>query len=208
MQYLDQLICRFPVLTSQKETLQQSIELLASQFRKGNKLLICGNGGSAADADHIAGELMKGFVKKRPLSEEMKRTFEEVDPVAGRSLADSLQRGLPVLNLAAHTAFSTAFSNDLDFINVFAQLTTVYGKPGDVLLAISTSGNSENVLRAVVAAKVMGLHTIGLSGSSGGRLRALTDPCIVAPESETYKIQELHLPIYHMICLELEELFF
>lgn len=208
MRYLDELMCRFPTLVSQKEVLQQSIELLASQFRQGSKLLICGNGGSAADADHIAGELMKGFIKKRPLSEEMKRAFEEVDPLAGRSLADSLQCGLPVLNLASHTAFSTAFSNDLDFVNAFAQLTTIYGRPGDILLAISTSGNSENVLRAVVAAKAMGLYTIGLSGGSGGRLHALTDQCIIVPESETYKIQELHLPIYHMMCLELEEIFF
>ena len=208
MKYLDDLIDRFPLLDSQKPNLQQAIELMIRQFQNGNKMLVCGNGGSAADADHIAGELLKGFVKKRPLPQNLKDTFEKLDPVGGRDLADSLQCGFPVINLTTHTALHTAFANDADYTNVFAQLTVAYGKPGDILFAISTSGNSPNVLRAITAARATGLHTIGLTGRDGGQLSSCVDYKLVVPETETYRIQELHLPIYHMICLELEEAFF
>jgi len=203
-EYFNIFFKRFPAMKPQKEIFHQSLELLEQRFRAGNKLLVCGNGGSAADADHLAGELLKGFIKRRPLSSEMKAAFERAAPAYGAELANSLQCGLPVINLCTHPALHTAFANDCDYCNVFAQLTLAYGKPGDILLAISTSGNSANVLRAVTAASVLGLHTIGLSGRDGGALRTCTDLCIVAPETDTYRIQEIHLPIYHLLCLELE----
>lgn len=202
--YFDSFFERYPAMEPQREPLRQALELLERRFRAGNKLLVCGNGGSAADSDHLAGELLKGFVKKRPLSQELRTAFERADPEQGIELADSLQNGLPVINLCTHTALHTAFANDCDYENIFAQLTLVYGKPGDVLLAISTSGNSVNVLRAVTAASALGVYTIGLSGRDGGALLKRADYCVVAPGAETYCIQEIHLPVYHMLCLELE----
>ncbi len=202
--YFNLFFKRFPVMEPQRDIFQQALELLERRFRAGSKLLVCGNGGSAADADHLAGELLKGFIKRRPLSSELKAAFEQADPAHGAELANSLQSGLPVINLCTHTALHTAFANDCDYRNVFAQLTLAYGKPGDILLAISTSGNSANVLCAITAASAIGLHTIGLSGRDGGTMRTSTDYCIVVPEAETYRIQEIHLPIYHLLCLELE----
>ena len=203
-EYFDSFFERFPLMEPQREVFHQVLELLIRQFQAGNKLLVCGNGGSAADADHLAGELLKGFVKRRPLSAEMRAAFEQADPVRGAEIADSLQCGLPVINLCAHTALHTAFANDCDYRSVFAQLTLAYGKPGDILLAVSTSGNSANVLRAVTTASALGIYSIGLSGRDGGALKVCADHCIVAPETDTYRIQEIHLPIYHLLCLEIE----
>lgn len=203
-EYFNTFFTRFPTMERQRQVLCQILELLEQRFRMGSKLLICGNGGSAADSDHLAGELLKGFVKKRPLPQEVRAALERVDPDHGAELAASLQGGLPVINLCTHTALHTAFANDCDYHNVFAQLTMAYGKRGDVLLAISTSGNSANVLRAVTVASALGLHTIGLSGRDGGMLLRQTDHCVVVPETDTYRIQEVHLPVYHMLCLELE----
>lgn len=208
MNYWGDFFHRFPTMESEREALYQGLVLLERQFRAGNKLLVCGNGGSAADSDHLAGELLKGFKKKRPLPQTLIDAFERTDPKDGAELAASLQCGLPVINLCTHTALHTAFANDCDYQNVYAQLTVAYGKPGDVLLGISTSGNSFNVIRAVTAASALGLYTIGLTGQNGGALRTRTDVCITVPETDTYRIQELHLPIYHLLCLELEERMF
>lgn len=206
--YWEDFFHRFPQMEMERETLYQGLMLLEQRFRAGNKLLVCGNGGSAADSDHLAGELLKGFRKKRPLPQAIRNAFEQADPRHGAELAAALQCGLPVINLCTHTALHTAFANDCDYKNVFAQLIMAYGKPGDVLLGISTSGNASNVIRAVTAASALGLHTIGLTGQNGGALRTSVDVCITVPETETYRAQELHLPIYHLLCLELEERIF
>lgn len=202
--FFDSFFERFPAMRPQEEAIFHVLELLENQFRSGNKLLVCGNGGSAADADHLAGELLKGNAKQRPLSAELRAAFKRASPEYGAELADSLQGSLPVINLCTHTALHTAFANDCDYRNVFAQLTLAYGRPGDVLLAISTSGNSANVLRAVTAASALGLYSVGLSGRDGGSLKGCTDYCIVVPETDTYRIQEVHLPLYHLLCLEIE----
>ncbi len=208
MTYFNDFFARFPQMEPQREKVAGVLELLEGCFRGGGKLLLCGNGGSAADCDHMAGELLKGFVKTRPLSPELTAAFVREDPEHGADLAASLQGGLPVINLCTHMALHTAFANDRDYTDVFAQLTVAYGRPGDVLLAFSSSGNSANVLRAVTAATALGLSTVGLSGRDGGLLCRRVGRCIVVPEMDTYRIQEIHLPIYHMLCLELEERFF
>ena len=172
-----------------------------ASFAAGGKLLLCGNGGSAADADNWAAELLKGFVKKRPLPpEERSQLSTEV--------AERLQGALPAIPLTSFAAFQTAFANDVDSTFAFAQLVWALGAGGDVLVGISTSGQAENVCAAMNAARAKNLVTVGLTGQSGGRLKELTDVCIRAPASETHRVQELHLPIYHCLCLMLEEAFF
>ena len=177
-------------------------------YENGGKLLIAGNGGSAADSDHIVGELMKGFVKRRPVSAEFAEALKQADPERGEELAKKLQGGLPAIALTNHTALSSAFANDVDGMLSYAQQVNGYGKAGDVFLGISTSGNSENVMYAAVTAKAKGLKVVGLTGKTGGKLAKLADVAIIVPEQETYKIQELHLPIYHVLCLMLEDKFY
>ena len=167
-----------------------------------------GNGGSAADAEHIVGELMKGFVKRRPVTEEMKEALEKADPVRGKELSEKLQGGLPAIALVDHAALSTAFANDVDGMLSYAQQVNGYGKPGDVFLGISTSGNAENVMYAAVTAKAKGMKVVGLTGKDGGKLAGIADAAVIVPEMETYKIQELHLPVYHALCLMLEHRFY
>ena len=167
-----------------------------------------GNGGSAADSDHIVGELMKGFVKRRPLPEELKRALAAADPVRGKELAEKLQGALPAIALTNHAALSSAFANDVDGVLSYAQQVNGYGRTGDVFLGISTSGNAENVMYAAVTARAKGMRVIALTGKTGGKLGAFADISIIVPEQETYKIQELHLPIYHALCLMLEERFY
>lgn len=208
MKYLEELIERYPALSSVKEEIKKSYELLETCYVDGGKLLIAGNGGSCADAEHIVGELMKGFVKHRSVSDEFKEALKEIDPELGSALAQKLQGGLPAIALTGHPGLSTAFLNDVDGEMIFAQQTYGYGKKGDVLLGISTSGNSKNVMYAMTAAKALGMKTIGLTGKDGGRLKHTADVTIVVPETETFKIQELHLPVYHALCLMLEERFF
>lgn len=186
--------------------IDDSIEILRDCFRKGGKLLLCGSGGSAADCEHIAGELLKGFLSKRPLREEQRKALREAG--ASEEFADYLQQGLPVISLTGHPAFATAYLNDVDGRYIFAQQVNVYGTEEDVLLAISTSGNSEGVCNAVLCAKAKKMKVIGLTGRSGGRLAQLADITIKVPEDETYKIQEKHLPVYHYICAEIEKDFF
>lgn len=206
--YLAELTERYPVLKQVEGDIRDLYETVRESYENGGKLLIAGNGGSCADSEHIVGELMKGFVKKRAVPEEMAKNLKTVDPERGEKLACSLQQGLAAIALTGHTALSTAFLNDVDGEVIYAQQVYGYGKPGDVLLGITTSGNSENIMYAAVAAKAKGMKVVGLTGRDGGKLKGICDAAVVVPETETFKIQELHLPVYHALCLMLEEHFF
>jgi phosphoheptose isomerase len=205
---LDDLLARQPALSACAQDILSAFEALRQCFAGGGKLLICGNGGSAADAGHIAGELLKGFLLKRPIPEEDAARFAEMFPEAGERIAANLQRALPAISLPDQTAVLTAFSNDVAADMAYAQLAYAYGRPGDALLAISTSGNSFNVVNAAMAARAMGLKTVGLTGEDGGRLHGCCDVVIRAPASETWRAQEYHLSMYHALCAMIEtELF-
>jgi D-sedoheptulose 7-phosphate isomerase len=180
---------------------------IISGLRRGGKLLICGNGGSASDSAHIAGELMKSFEQKRPLDEKLATRLSEKFGERGKYLAEKLQRGLPVISLAAHDSLITAVANDVDPVLIFAQQVIAYGDERDVLLAISTSGNSRNVIDAIIVAKALGLTVIGLTGESGGNMKSLCDFIIRVQETRTCYVQELHLPVYHAICMIIENYF-
>lgn len=208
MKYLDELTERYPCLDAVKANILEAYKILETCYEQGGKLLVAGNGGSAADSEHIVGELMKGFVKKRRVSESFESALEQVDQEKGRELAEKLQGGLPAIALSGHPGLSTAYLNDVDGDLIYAQQTYGYGRPEDVLLGISTSGNSKNVDYAVITAKAIGMKVIGLTGKDGGKLGKSADAAIIVPEQETYKIQELHLPVYHTLCLMLEEHFF
>ncbi len=208
MKYLEELIARYPVLEPVKGDIADAYDVLEDCFASGHKLLVAGNGGSAADSEHVTGELMKGFVLKRPVPEEMAKRMTAVDPEAGKILADNLEGSLPALSLTGNIGLSTAYLNDVDGRLVYAQQVYGYGDEGDVFLAISTSGNSRNIYYAAVAAKAVGIRVIALTGKGGGKLKDVSDVSIIVPENETYKIQELHLPIYHALSLMLEEHFF
>lgn len=206
--HIDILIERYPVLDVCKEEIIKAFELLASSYKNGGKLLITGNGGSAADSEHTVGELMKAFVLPRYLSQQQRNELLSVDTELGEVLAENLQGALPAIALDGHIALSTAYMNDCEPLLCFAQQVNGYGRAEDVLLGISTSGNSKNVLYAAVTAKAKGLKVIGLTGAKDNKLMKYADVCIRVPETETYKIQELHLPVYHCLCLMLEENFF
>jgi hypothetical protein len=177
-------------------------------YLKGGKLLVTGNGGSAADSEHIVGELMKAFVNPRRLDDEYARALVETDLVLGKVLSENLQGALPAIALDGHLALSTAYMNDCEPLLCFAQQINGFGNTGDVFWGISTSGNSKNILFAAVAAKAKGMKVVGLTGLKESRLSQLADVCIRVPETETYMIQELHLPVYHTLCLMLEDKFF
>ena len=202
------LIERYPKLAVCKEDIKKAYELLETAYLNGKKLLVCGNGGSASDSEHIVGELMKEFKLKRKVYGKQAAALKEIDPELGQVLADNLQGALPAISLTAHSSLQTAFMNDVVPELVFAQQVNGYGNAGDVFLGISTSGNSKNVLYAAVNAKAKGLKVIGLTGGKENQLMKYVDVCIRVPETETYKIQELHLPVYHCLCLMLEEKFF
>lgn len=199
---LKALYIEFPELQRISPKIEGALNLLLEGYQNGNKLLVCGNGGSAADSEHIVGELMKGFRLKRPLPETLRKEIEFQS--TGENLADHLEEPLPAISLTAHTALSTAFNNDVSAETVFAQQVLGYGKEGDILLGISTSGNSSNVVNAVKVAKALRMKTIGLTGVQGGRLKELCDITIMVPEEETYRVQELHLPVYHALCAAVE----
>lgn len=205
---LDELIARHPVLASAREDILATYRTLVDCFERGGKLLVGGNGGSAADAEHIAGELMKCFEKTRPLDAGEREALTRANATYGARLADMLVKTLPVISLTGHAALSTATMNDCDAVAIFAQQVWGYGKTGDVLLAISTSGNAENLLLAATAARAKDMKVLLLTGESGGKLKALADVTVHAPASRTYLVQELHLPIYHALCMMLEEHFF
>ena len=196
--YLDDLIQRYPVLSPVKEDIRRFYEMLKDTFESGGKLLVAGNGGSCADAEHIVGELAKGFCKKRHVTADFAEKLAGIDPELGPKLAEGLERGLPALALHSHPGLTTAFLNDVNGDWYFGQQLLAQGKKGDIFLAISTSGNSRNIYAAAMVARAMNIPVLGLLGKTGGKVLPL----------ETYKIQELHLPIYHTLCLMLEEHFF
>jgi D-sedoheptulose 7-phosphate isomerase len=205
--HLKLLVDRLPMLQSAQDSIWAAYILLENMYQNKGKLLIAGNGGSAADADHIVGELMKGFRYKRKISSHLAENLKKVDPEKGAKLAQDLQQSLPAIALTNQGALSTAYSNDVDGVEIYAQQVLGYGADGDVFLGISTSGNAENVLYGAIVAKALGLKVIGLTGM-GGELKKFSDVCIQTPQTETYLIQELHLPIYHCLCMMLEERFY
>ena len=205
---LNELIERYPVLSEIKDDITKATKEMITCYESGGKVLLCGNGGSCADCDHIAGELMKGFLKKRPLSSAQKEELTTNMPSLDDELLSKLQCGLPAISLPSMTAPNSAFANDVDPDLIYAQGVLALGKAGDILIGISTSGNSKNVCAAAKIAKATGCKVIGLTGCKGGELKEYADVCICVPESETFKIQELHLPVYHCICAMIEEYFF
>ncbi|UKS24375.1 SIS domain-containing protein [Paenibacillus sp. HWE-109] len=207
--HMQQLTERYPDLEVCTSDLLKAFQLCANTFHSAGKMLLCGNGGSAADCDHIVGELMKGFLSKRPVPLSFRGSLvQQWDQLDGGYIADRLQQALPAISLANHSALLTAYANDVEPEMIFAQQVYGYGKKGDVLVALTTSGNSANVLRAVQTAKAIGMSTIGLTGKHGGQLKKLCDVTITVPWDSTPDIQERHLPIYHSLCLLLEREFF
>lgn len=206
--HIDCLVDRFPELKECLPSIQEACTIIEKSFRSGGRLLTCGNGGSAADSLHIVGELMKGFVLSRPIRQKIKDRLAKTCPETADYLSCKLQGALPAISLVSETALFTAYSNDQTAELCFAQQVFGQGKQGDVLLAISTSGNSANVLYAAQVARALEISVVGLTGQDGGRLKKWCDVLIAVPERETFKIQELHLPVYHALCLALEEEFF
>lgn len=206
--HIDTLLTRYPQLTPQKESIISAYEVMEECYHNGGKLLVAGNGGSAADAEHIVGELMKGFKLPRKPDVKYAQKLAEVNTEYGSVLAENLQGALPAIALDGHPALSTAYINDCEPLLCFAQQVNGYGKVGDVFLGISTSGNSKNILYAATVAKAKKMKIIGLTGAEVNKLEGMSDVCVKAPQTETYMIQELHLPIYHCWCLMLEEEFF
>jgi D-sedoheptulose 7-phosphate isomerase len=201
------LLKRYPILEACERELAAAFDLLVAAYRGGNKLLICGNGGSAADSEHIVAELMKGFLKRRPIPAAHAAQLEQAGP-AGKAIAARLQGTLAAISLPSQVSLITAIANDVDYDMIFAQQVYGLGRAGDVLLAISTSGTSSNVSNAVLVAKAFGLKSIALTGRSGGDLAPLADVAIKVPSDNITEIQELHLPVYHWLSTELEETFF
>ncbi len=206
--HVDLLIERYPVLSECRQFIIEAYCIMEDAYCHDGKILIAGNGGSAADSEHIAGELMKRFKIPRPVTTEFAEKLKSIDPVRGEQLAKNLERGLMAIPLVAHEALTTAYINDVDGYGVFAQQLLGFGRPGDVFLGISTSGNSKNIISATVVARALGIRVVGLTGANGGELAQVADIAVKVPESETYMIQELHLPVYHCWCLMLEERFF
>lgn len=206
--HIDLLLKRYPVLEACKTDIVEAYLLMEECYENDGKLLVAGNGGSAADSEHIAGELMKRFKIQRPVSEEYANRLIKIDPERGPNLAKNLEQSLMAIPLVAHEALTTAYINDVDGLGVFAQQLMGFGRKGDVFMGISTSGNSKNIMNATVVARASGIKIIGLTGGNGGELAEVSDVVIKVPETETYMIQELHLPVYHCLCLMLEDKFF
>ena len=205
---LNELLNRYPVLAECKDDIVAARDAIIECYEKGGKVLLCGNGGSCADCDHIVGEFMKGFLKKRPLSDEQKAQMKHNCPQIDDETLDKLQNALPAIALPYITALNSAFCNDVDPELIYAQCLMSLARENDILIGISTSGNSKNVFAATKVAKALGIKVIGLTGKTGGKLKDTSDICICVPETETFKIQELHLPTYHYICASVEEHFF
>lgn len=206
--HIDILISRYPALKCCEDSIVNAYFILEQCYATDRKLLVAGNGGSAADSEHIVGELMKGFRKSRkPRADFVEKLIQENEKM-GKILANHLQGALPAIALDGHSALSTAYMNDCEPLLCFAQQINGYGKDGDVFLGISTSGNSKNILFAAITARAKGMKVIGLTGAKKSILEQVSDVCIKVPETETYMIQEFHLPIYHCLCLMLEERFF
>ena len=209
MTKLDELFQRYPALKECEQDITGALALMNETYKNGGKILVCGNGGSCSDAQHIVGELMKGFLLKRPMTAEQKNAFANaLGEEDAENFASRLQRGIPAIALDGMSALFTAYLNDADAEYVYAQAVFGYGKPGDLLIGISTSGNSKNVVLAAKAAKALGVRTIALTGKKESKLSALCDVTVRVPETETFKIQEYHLPVYHYLCAEMEDTFF
>lgn len=200
MTYIDELVRRYPQLWECENEAKEVVDIICNMHSEGGKLLICGNGGSAADCEHISGELMKSFLlERKPNTDDYKQYTD---------IISCLQCGIPAIPLASFTSLGTAFSNDESPQFAFAQLVFILGKKEDVFLGISTSGNSENVVAAAKTAKVKGMKTIAFTGKNGGALKKICDVTVRVPETETYKVQELHMPVYHAVCAEVEKYFY
>lgn len=206
--HIELLVERYPSLAPIKDDIVAAYLLLAGSYQNGGKLLIAGNGGSAADAEHMVGELMKSFKLRRKVENDFAQKLIAEDQELGKVLAENLQGALPAIALDGHLSLSTAYMNDCEPLLCFAQQVNGFGRPGDVFVGISTSGNSKNVLYAAVAARAKGMKVLGLTGANDSKLKELSDVCIQVPQTETYMVQELHLPIYHCLCLMLEDKFF
>jgi D-sedoheptulose 7-phosphate isomerase len=205
---LKELLSRYPQLMDSSGEIGKAADCLIECYQQGNKVLICGNGGSSSDSDHIAGELLKGFEQRRPLNDSLKNSLLSVSGERGLYLAEKLQTGLPAISLSAHTGLLTAVSNDTDASLVYAQQVIGFGRKGDVLIGISTSGNAQNITDAAITARAKGMKVIGMTGETGGKLKAFCDILINVPERRTSFVQELHLPVYHTLCLMIENHFF
>ena len=207
MDYIKELIERYPALSVCEKDIRAAADAIINSYKAGGKLIVAGNGGSAADSDHITGELLKSFVKKRKPEQKFLDALSAIDSDTGSYLSDKLQGSLPAIALTNNSALMTASLNDVDGNVLFAQQVMGFGKKGDVFLGISTSGNSKDVIYALAVAKALGVKTVALTGKTGGKCKALADISIVVPENETFKIQELHLPVYHALCLTIEDYF-
>ena len=207
MDYIKELIERYPALAVCEKDIRAAASAIIDSYKAGGKLIVAGNGGSAADSDHITGELLKSFVKKRKPEQKFLDALSAIDSDTGSYLSDKLQGSLPAIALTNNSALMTASLNDVDGNVLFAQQVMGFGKKGDVFLGISTSGNSKDVIYALAVAKALGVKTVALTGKTGGKCKAVADISIVVPENETFKIQELHLPVYHALCLTIEECF-
>ena len=207
MDYIKELIERYPALSVCEKDIRAAADAIINSYKAGGKLIVAGNGGSAADSDHITGELLKSFVKKRKPDQKFLDALSAIDSDTGSYLSDKLQGSLPAIALTNNSALMTASLNDVDGNVLFAQQVMGFGKKEDVFLGISTSGNSKDVIYALAVAKAIGVKTVALTGKTGGKCKALADISIVVPENETFKIQELHLPVYHALCLTIEEYF-
>ncbi len=207
MDYIKELIERYPALAICEKDIRAAADAIINSYKAGGKLIVAGNGGSAADSDHITGELLKSFVKKRKPDQKFLDALSAIDSDTGAYLSDKLQGSLPAIALTNNSALMTASLNDVDGNVLFAQQVMGFGKKEDVFLGISTSGNSKDVIYALAVAKALGVKTVALTGKTGGKCKALADISIVVPENETFKIQELHLPVYHALCLTIEEYF-
>lgn len=205
---MENLLKRYPALSSCAEKIDEAKDLIIDAYKGGCKLLLCGNGGSCADCEHIVGELMKGFMLKRPVGENRKQEMKEKNGNLNDDILSKLQLALPAVSLPGAVGLNSAFCNDVDPTLIYAQGVMGLGKENDVLMCISTSGNSKNCVAAAEVAKGLGLKVIALTGQSGGKLKEIADVCVCAPETETYKVQEYHLPIYHYICAAIESCFF
>jgi D-sedoheptulose 7-phosphate isomerase len=205
---IDQLCERYSSLSGLKNTIAEAADMIIDCYTRGGKLLICGNGGSSTDADHFTAELMKSFESARPFDKSLKERFLEISGKRGKYLGEKLEHALPVISLISNTALCTAISNDIDPSLIFAQQVIGYGEESDVLIGISTSGNSQNIIDACITAKALNLNVIGISGKTGGKMKHYCDLLVNVPETRTAWVQELHLPVLHEICLIVENHFY
>ena len=205
---LKELLERYTCLNSCREQIEAADKAIIDTYENGGKLMVCGNGGSCADSEHIVGELMKGFLSLRPLDDEYKAELKAANPELDDEMLGKLQGALPAVALTGHTGLTTAYSNDVDPSLIFAQQLFGLGNCGDVFIGLTTSGNSGNVVKAAQLAKALGIKVIGLTGAKGGKMKEISDVCICVPETETFKVQELHLPVYHFLCASAEKHFF